>query len=74
MDNLEDYFNSLIRQLSELTAMIRDPNLTPLKRKTLIALITQDVHNRDIVDSLVQTDSQISKDDFIWSQQLRFYM
>jgi len=44
----------LLRQLSELTALIRDPNLDGLKRKTLIALITQDVHNRDIVDSLVQ--------------------
>jgi dynein heavy chain len=54
--------------------MIRDPNLDGLKRKTLIALITQDVHNRDIVDSLVQVETGVSRDDFIWTQQLRFYM
>ena len=54
--------------------MIRDPNLDPIKRKTLIALITQDVHNRDIVDELTQVESGVSKDDFIWNQQLRFYM
>lgn len=74
MDNLGDYYNLLLRQLSELTATIRDPNLDGLKRKTLIALITQDVHNRDIVDSLVQNENGVSKDDFIWTQQLRFYM
>jgi dynein heavy chain len=54
--------------------MIRDPNLEGLKRKTLIALITQDVHNRDIVDSLVQIENGVSKDEFVWTQQLRFYM
>lgn len=54
--------------------MIRDPNLDSLKRRTLIALITQDVHNRDIVDSLVQIESGVHKDDFVWAQQLRFYM
>lgn len=74
LENLGDYYNLLLRQLSELTAMIRDPNLDGLKRKTLIALITQDVHNRDIVDSLVQVETGVSKDDFIWAQQLRFYM
>ena len=74
LENLEDYYNLLLRQLSELTAMIRDPNLDTLKRRTLIALITQDVHNRDIVDSLVAIEGGVNKDDFIWTQQLRFYM
>jgi dynein heavy chain len=49
LENLTDYYGLLLRQLTELTGMIRDPNLDKLKRKTLIALITQDVHNRDIV-------------------------
>ena len=74
LENLSDYYNLLLRQLSELTAMIRDPNLDPLKRKTLIALITQDVHNRDIVESLVAVESGVTKDDFVWNQQLRFYI
>lgn len=54
--------------------MIRDPLLDPLKRKTLIALITQDVHNRDIVDGLCQIESGVNKDDFAWNQQLRMYI
>jgi len=40
----------------------------------LIALITQDVHNRDIVEGLMDVDAVISRNDFLWSQQLRFYM
>lgn len=64
----------MLRQLIELTAMIRDPLLHPLKRKTLIALITQDVHNRDIVEQLSQVEAGVHKDDFVWNQQLRFYM
>ena len=54
--------------------MIRDPNLDSLKRKTLIALITQDVHNRDIVDGLCQVESGVNRDDFVWNQQLRMYI
>lgn len=73
LENLSDFYNMLLRQLSELTVMIRDPNLASLKRKTLIALITQDVHNRDIVESLAQAENGVTKDDFLWTQQLRFY-
>lgn len=49
LDNLEDYKNMLIKQLEGLTGLISRPDLDPLKRRTLIALITQDVHNRDVV-------------------------
>lgn len=49
LDNLEEYYKLLLKQLSELTALIREPTLPGELRKTLIALITQDVHNRDIV-------------------------
>ena len=44
--------------------------MSPLDRKTLVALITQDVHYRDIVEVL-QTCESIN--DFKWLQQLRFY-
>lgn len=51
IENLEDLYKILLKQLSELTSMIRDPFLQPELRRTLIALITQDVHNRDIIES-----------------------
>lgn len=38
-----------------------------------MALITQDVHNRDIVEELMEVES-LNKDDFLWAKQLRFYM
>lgn len=60
--------------MSELTALIREPSLPTQLRKTLIALITQDVHNRDIVESLTESESSINKGDFLWNQQLRMYM
>jgi hypothetical protein len=53
--NLDEYYKLLLKQLSELTALIRDPTLPIQLRKTLIALITQDVHNRDIVESLTES-------------------
>ena len=45
-------------------------DLSKLDRKTLVALITQDVHFRDIVESLIYCESIF---DFKWVQQLRFY-
>lgn len=53
LDNLDDYFKILLKQLSELTALIREPGLSAELRRTLIALVTQDVHNRDIVEGLL---------------------
>jgi hypothetical protein len=49
MDNLEDFYRMILKQLTELTALIRDPDLSDQTRRTLVALITQDVHNRDII-------------------------
>ena len=53
LENLEEYHRILLKQLSELTSLIREPNIQSELRKTLIGLITQDVHNRDIVESLM---------------------
>jgi hypothetical protein len=44
----------MLKQLTELTALIRDPDLPDQTRRTLVALITQDVHNRDIVEELME--------------------
>lgn len=53
LDNLDDYYRLMLKQLTELTALIRDPELADQTRRTLVALITQDVHNRDIVEELM---------------------
>lgn len=44
-------------QLSELTALVRG-GLSSIDHKTIVALITQDVHARDIVENL--SDENVS--------------
>lgn len=61
----------LKKQLSDLTELVRG-DLQPIRRKILVALITQDVHQRDIVQTLFGNDIQ-SCLDFQWQQQLRYY-
>lgn len=48
---LDDWFDSNVSQLDELTLLIRG-DLSDLQRRTLVALVTQDVHFRDIVDTM----------------------
>eukprot|EP00775_Hariotina_reticulata_P007079 gene7079-7292_t len=57
-------------QLEELTALVRGP-LSNLERKSVVALITTDVHHRDIVAEL-SAHSTTSVQDFAWQRQLRF--
>ncbi len=47
-------------------------DLTPLERSKIIALITTDVHWRDIIEKLA-TESVSSLQDFLWQVQLRYY-
>ena len=47
-------------------------NLTEVERRTLVALVTQDVHFRDIIENLSNSGVN-SILDFKWIQQLRFY-
>lgn len=46
--------------------------LTPLHRRILAALITIDVHARDIVADLVQRGTK-DANEFEWQMQLRYY-
>lgn len=61
----------LVRQLADLTRMVRG-DLSNLGRRLLAALITIDVHSRDIVGSLVAKNTA-SVNDFEWQMQLRYY-
>ncbi|CAM9285972.1 unnamed protein product, partial [Ectocarpus sp. 6 AP-2014] len=46
--------------------------MTPLQRTLAVALVTAEVHNRDVVEVLVNKDVSDSQN-FLWQAQLRFY-
>jgi len=60
-----------VQQVSELTRLVRG-DVSSLARKLLGALITIDVHSRDIVSSLLAKGTS-STQDFEWQMQLRYY-
>ncbi|KAJ3027001.1 UNVERIFIED_CONTAM: Dynein heavy chain 6, axonemal, partial [Siphonaria sp. JEL0065] len=60
-----------INNLSALAGLVRG-ELTKIQRAILGALITIDVHNRDIVQGLVQA-KVTGLADFEWTKQLRYY-
>ncbi len=60
-----------MRQLADLTKLVRG-ELSSLHRRIIAALITIDVHARDIVDSL--HDGGVTDiNSFQWQMQLRYY-
>ncbi|CAD8076520.1 unnamed protein product [Paramecium sonneborni] len=69
--DLDDWYDANVAMLDELTSLFK-VNLNDLQRRTLVALVTQDVHFRDIVDNM-RNESVESIIDFKWQQQLRFY-
>ena len=65
------YSEQLTKQLFIIVEMVRG-KLTKLQRKTISALVTLDVHARDVTEELAT--NKISKiDDFDWLSQLRYY-
>ena len=57
------------RHVTSLISLVR--NLSGVERMKLIALITIEVHNRDIIDKLALNNISSPKQ-FMWQQQLRF--
>lgn len=68
---LQPWYAQILVQLSDLTELVRS-ELTPLQRKVVIALITTDVHARDIVLELIAKNVEDTSN-FSWQQQLRYY-
>ncbi|KAJ3267030.1 Dynein heavy chain 6, axonemal [Chytriomyces hyalinus] len=60
-----------VNNLSALAGLVRG-ELTKIQRAIIGALITIDVHNRDIVHGLIQAKVQ-GLADFEWTKQLRYY-
>ena len=66
-----EWYDTNVSQLEELTQLVRT-ELTVIQRRSIVALVTQDVHNRDIIESL--KEGEVSNiNDFRWQQQLRYY-
>ena len=63
-DALTVWYNTNVAQLTTLTEIVRG-NLSNIERRTIEALITADVHNRDTVDNLQNAEID-SVHDFLW--------
>ncbi|XP_070598423.1 dynein axonemal heavy chain 6 isoform X2 [Erythrolamprus reginae] len=68
---LEEFENENFDRLNALASLVRG-NLPKIHRNIITALITIDVHARDIVTELVQQKVD-SVDNFDWQRQLRYY-
>jgi len=69
--DLEEFEQKSYRDLNKLAALVRQ-ELLPLVRDVCRALITIDVHARDIVSEMVQIKNA-SIASFEWLKQLRYY-
>ena len=68
---ISEWYDTIVSQLEDLTQLVRT-DLSNIHRRSVVALVTQDVHNRDIVESL-KVNKVVSPNDFRWQQQLRYY-
>jgi dynein heavy chain, axonemal len=62
--SIQDWYDLNVSQLSELIALIIT-DLAPLERKIIVALVTTDVHARDVIDELKEMGVN-SIADFLW--------
>lgn len=69
--SMDAWSASYKEELQKLIVKIRG-NLPKLVRYIIVALVTTDVHARDIIDELIEKQVT-SVQDFLWQQQLRYY-
>ncbi|XP_054557772.1 dynein axonemal heavy chain 6 isoform X4 [Talpa occidentalis] len=71
LEALEDFEKVNFERLNSLAALVRG-SLPKLHRNIITALITIDVHARDIVTELIQAKVE-QVESFDWQRQLRYY-
>ncbi|XP_060043693.1 dynein axonemal heavy chain 6 [Erinaceus europaeus] len=71
IETLEDFEKVNFERLNALAALVRG-NLPKLHRNIITALITIDVHARDIVSELIHAKVE-EVESFDWQRQLRYY-
>jgi dynein heavy chain len=69
--DMADVLTDTQKNLELLTRLVRE-SLPAHQHQALVAVITTEVHNRDVIELLVQREV-CSRKDFLWKQQLRCY-
>ena len=70
-NSMMEWYEENLEQIQQLTELVRG-RLDPVERRIIVALVTTDVHARDIVEGLVLANVS-QTNDFNWQKQLRYY-
>jgi len=71
MANMKKLKTTYKNKVKNYVELVEKPGLPILNRMKLIALITIEEHNREIIDKLI-AQKVSSVNDFLWQSQLRF--